>query len=377
MTREQRLAVFAATSGHSGVDRNLKNLIPAFAARGVAVDILNVRGHGPVLTTLPSGVRVIDLGASHVNTSFAALVHYLRREPPAVLLSDKDKVNRLALWARRYAGVTTRVAVRLGIHVSTNLAERGWFERTVQTFSIRRFYPWADVILVPSQGVADDLAALGRLPRDKVCVVPNPVVTPELEALAAQPVSHPWFEDASVPVILGVGELGARKDFETLIKAVALVRRERRCRLLILGRGRQREALLALGATLGLGDDLALPGFVANPYAYMSRASVFASASRFEGFANVIAEALAVGVPVVATDCPSGPREILEDGRHGRLVPIGDAAAMAQAITATLTAPPLRTGLQAAAQRYHVTRVADDYLRALDLSSPTRRETQC
>jgi len=360
--------VFAATSGHSGVDRNLKNLIPAFAARGVAVDILLVKGHGPVLTELPSRVRVIELGASHVNTSFAALVRYLRREPPPILLSDKDKVNRLALWARHYAGAPTRVAVRLGIHVSTNLADRGWFERTVQTFSIRRFYPWADVILVPSQGVADDLATLGRLPRNKISVVPNPIVTPSLEALAAQPAAHPWFEDATVPVVLGVGELGARKDFETLIRAVALVRRERRCRLLILGRGRQREMLLALGATLGFGDDLALPGFVANPYAYMSRASVFASASRFEGFANVIAEALAVGAPVVATDCPSGPREILEDGRHGRLVPVGDAEAMAAAITATLAAPPHRATLRAAAARYHVSRVADDYLRALGLA---------
>ena len=367
MTREQRLAVFAATSGHSGVDRNLQNLIPAFAARGVAVDILHVKGHGPVLTELPSAVRVIDLGASHVNTSFAALVRYLRREPPPILLSDKDKVNRLALWARRYAGAATRVAVRLGIHVSTNLADRGWVERTVQTFSIRRFYPWADVILVPSRGVADDLAVLGRLPRDKISVVPNPVVTPALEALAAQPAAHPWFEDASVPVILGVGELGARKDFATLIRAIAIVRRERRCRLLILGRGRQRDALLALGAGLGFGDDLALPGFIANPYAYMSRASVFASASRFEGFANVIAEALAVGAPVVATDCPSGPREILENGRHGRLVPVGDVNAMAAAIAATLAAPPQRAALRAAAQRYRVMQVADDYLRALGL----------
>jgi len=359
--------VFAATSGHSGVDRNLKNLIPVFAARGVAVDLLNVRGHGPLLEDLPSRVRVIDLGASHVNTCFPALVRYLRREPPPMLLSDKDKVNRLALLARRFAGAPTRIAVRLGIHVSTNLAERGWLDRTIQTFSIRRFYPWADVILVPSRGVADDLAALGRMPRDKISVVPNPVVTPELEKLLAQPAAHAWFADPAVPIVLGVGELGARKDFETLVRAVALVRQERRCRLLILGRGKQRDMLVSLGTGLGYGDDLSLPGFVANPYAYMSRCSVFASSSRFEGFANVVAEALAVGIPVVATDCPSGPREILENGRHGRLVPVGDPVAMAEAIKATLADPPKRATLQAAASRYRVAQVADEYLRALDL----------
>jgi glycosyltransferase involved in cell wall biosynthesis len=165
--------------------------------------------------------------------------------------------------------------------------------------------------------------------------------------------------------VLGVGELGARKDFATLIRAVARVRERRRCRLLIIGRGRQRDALLALGNELGFGDDLALPGFVENPYAYMRAADVFVSSSRYEGFANVVAEALAAGVPVVSTDCPSGPREILENGKYGRLVPVGDDAAMATAIASTLDAPPTRETLRTAAQRYRVDAVAEGYLAAL------------
>lgn len=364
MTGARRLAVFAATSGHSGVDRNLRNLIPEFARGGVAVDVLRIRGHGPYLDPVPANVRMIELGTAHVGTSLFPLVRYLRRERPAALLADKDKVNRTALWAKRLARASTRVAVRLGIHVSTNLADRGWRARLTQTFSIRQFYPWADAIIVPSRGVADDLATLGRLARQRITVIPNPVLTAELQALAHAPLDHPWFAPGAPPVILGIGELSERKDFETLIRAFARVRAVRPARLLILGRGRRQARLAALAATLGVPDDVSLPGFVANPYAYLQRAAVFAQASRFEGFANTVAEALVIGTPIVATDCPSGPREILEDGQCGRLVPVGDAAAMAEAILQTLTERRPSEPVCSVAQ-YAVADVARRYLAAL------------
>jgi glycosyltransferase involved in cell wall biosynthesis len=365
-----RLAILAATSGHSGVDRNLRNLVPVFAARGVAVDILHIEGHGPHFEQVPEHVRVIELGTAHVNTSLAAVVRYLRRERPDALLADKDKVNRLALAARALARTPTRVGVRLGIHVSTNLADRGWWERTVQTFSIRHFYPRADTIIVPSDGVADDLAALGRLARERIQVIPNPVVTPQLAALAEQKADHPWFDDADRPVILGLGELSARKDFETLIRAFAIVRRTRPCRLLIAGRGRRQESLRQLADELGVGADIAVPGFVGNPFAYMRQAKLFVNSSRFEGFANVVAEAMAVGVPIVSTDCPSGPRDILGGGRYGALVPVGDAPAMASAIVQMLDQPTPRAVLLGAAERYTVEQSASRYLAALGFSNP-------
>jgi glycosyltransferase involved in cell wall biosynthesis len=366
----RRLAILAATSGHSGVDRNLKNLIPAFAARGVAVDLLHIKDHGPRLESIPPSVRVVELGTSHVNTSLAAVVRYLRREQPDALFSDKDKVNRIALAARALARSPTRVIVRLGIHVSTNLANRNWLQRITQTSSIRYFYRFADAIIVPSHGVADDLAVLGRLPRDRISVLPNPIVTAALAPLAAQPVDHPWFADHTVPVILGVGELSERKDFASLLRAFARVRQTRRCRLLVLGRGRQRDSLQALANELGIGEDVALPGFVDNPYAYMHRAAVFVSTSHLEGSPNALTEALAVGVPIVSTDCPSGPHEILDGGRYGRLVPIGDVDAIARAIGETLDRPPDRGVLRAAAQRYTVEHSATRYLETLGFDIP-------
>lgn len=345
----------------------MRNLVPGLAGLGVKIDVLRIEGHGPHWDSLPDGVRLISLGTSHVGTALLPLIRYLRRERPRVLLTDKDRVNRLALWARRLARVPTRVCIRLGTTVSVNLASRPAWDRWVQTQSMRRFYGWADRILVPSQGAAVDLARFAGIAEERIHVVASPVITPQFQALAAQEPEHPWFRDNGPPIILGVGELSARKDFATLIRAFALVRQQRPARLVILGRGKHKERLEALARELGVSEDLALPGFVANPYAYMKRASLFAQSSRYEGFGNVLAEALAVGTPVVSTDCPSGPREILRDGRYGKLVPVGDVPALARALEDALDHPPEPATLRQAAQRYTVDNSAREYLRALGL----------
>jgi len=363
------LALFLATSGHSGVDRIMQHLIPEMATRGFRVDLLQVRDHGPYLEGTPAGVRRIDLGHASTYACLPALARYLRRERPARLLADKDRVNRTALLARWLAGVRLPLFLRLGTTVSLNLASRGAFERWLQRNSIGRLYRFAEAVLVPSQGVKADLSAYTGLSSDKIRVVPSPGI-PETLFEQRQPLpDHPWFQEPErrAPIILGVGELGARKDFATLIRAFALLRRQRPCRLMIVGRGKQRERLLALAGELGVADDLALPGFVESPYPYMAHADLFAFASRWEGLGLVLVEALALGTDVVSTDCPSGPAEILEQGRYGRLVPVGDAEAMAAALGAALDAPKPKALLQQAARPYTVSAATDAYLAALGL----------
>ncbi|QID16666.1 glycosyltransferase [Nitrogeniibacter mangrovi] len=359
------LAIFAATSGHSGVDRVLRNLVPAIAALGMRVDVLGVEGHGPVFAELPDGVRHLPLGASHVNTAIPALVRYLKAERPAALLSDKDRVNRAALFARWLARVPTRVGVRQGTTVSVNLASRKASERWLQTASMRYIYPHADAVLVPSHGAADDLAAYARLPRERIHVVPSPIITPTLQLRAAEGIEHPWFAPGEPPVILGVGELSERKDFATVVRAFARVRRERSCRLLILGEGRRRPALEALASELGVLDDVALHGFVPNPYPFMARAAVFALASRWEGMPVVLIEALGLGRPCVACDCPSGPREVLDAGRVGPLVPVQDDARFADGLRRQLDEPTPEAVSRAAVADYTDVASARAYLAAL------------
>lgn len=360
------LAILAATSGHSGVDRVIRNLVPELGRRGLGVDVLGIRGHGPSLEALPVGCRHLVLPASHVWGALAPLVSYLRRERPRVLLADKDKVNRAALAARAVAAADTRVFLRLGTTVSHNLASRGLLARTVQRASMRHLYRRAAGVIVPSAGVAEDLAAYAGLPPDHIHVAPNPVVTPLLARLAAEPAPHPWFGEAT-PVLLGVGELSERKDFATLVRAFARLRALRPARLVILGEGRRRDELLDLARELGVAADVALPGFVANPYPAMARAAAFALTSRWEGLGIVLVEALALGVPSAACDCPSGPREVLGGGRYGPLVPVGDDAALAAALGDLLDHPPARAHLQEAARPYTVEASADAYLAAMDL----------
>jgi glycosyltransferase involved in cell wall biosynthesis len=365
------LAIFLATSGHSGVDRVFRNLVPELARRGLRLDLLAIRGHGPHYGELPAGVRRIALDAGHVNPALPALVRYLRRERPQVLLTDKDRVNRVALIARWLARVPTRVGVRLGTTPSVNLANRGAVERGVQIASMRALYRLADAVLVPSRGAAADLAALARLPPALVRVVPSPIVGPALHALAAEPAGHPWFADAGERPLVGVGELSERKDFATLVRAFARLHADRPgARLVILGEGRRRAELEQLARALGIADAVSLPGFVTNPYAYLARAAGFALSSRWEGMPVALLEALSLGVPSVACDCPSGPREVLADGRYGPLVPVGDDAALATALGELLDRPLPKAMLQEAARPYTVEASASAYLAALGLEAP-------
>lgn len=364
-----RVAFFLATSGHSGVDRVMQRLIPAVAARGYPVDLLRVRGHGPDLGGEVRGVRVVDLGCSHVYACVGRVARYLRRERPTAMLADKDRVNRTALLARALSGVPVRLVLRSGTTISVDLASRGALDRRVQAASMRYLYGRAFRVLVPSLGAARDLSAYAGLPPSHIAVVPSPIVTDDLVQLAESPLDDDWLASGQPPVILGVGELSGRKDYATLVNAFAIVRKEMPCRLLILGEGRQRENLERLAAELGVAADVRLPGFSTNPYAYMRRAGAFVHTSRWEGMPVVLIEALALGVPVVATDCPSGPRELLQDGRVAPLVPVGDCRAVAAAILEVLRKPPDAQALRQAAEPYRVGASVDAYLAAMGLEA--------
>jgi glycosyltransferase involved in cell wall biosynthesis len=351
----------------------MRNLIGEFARRGVSVDLLRIRNHGPYFDPPGDSVEIVSLGTGHINSSLVPLVRYLRRARPQALLCDKDRVNRIALWARHIARVPTRVVARIGTTVSVQLATRSPWVRWWQLFFMRRFYPWADAVIFPSEGAASDFAALTGFSPKRLHAIPNAVVDPELSRLSQEALEHPWLARKGPPLILGVGELCARKDFATLIRAFARVQARRPSCLMILGEGRERRNLEGLAQTLGVGDKVALPGFVTNPYAYMARARLFVLSSLREGSPNVVVEAMAVGTPVVCTDCPSGPREILDGGTYGPLVSMGDCEALARAIEETLEHPPDSAVLKEAATRYNIVASARRYLQVLGLDEGVQK----
>ena len=367
----ERVAIFLSFSGDGGVEHMMVNLAAAMARQGVAVDLVRARAEGGHVASLPDGVRVVDLGARHSWSSVWPLARYLRRERPAALLAAKDRANRAAIRAARLARVDTRIAVRLGNNLSQALHGRSALRRWLRTRPMRRAYRRADAVIAVSHGVAEDTAAVTGLPLKSIQVLPNPVVTPQLAERAAGAPDHPWLrEPGNAPLILAVGRLNRQKDFPTLLRAFARLREDRAARLIILGEGPRRAELAALIRDLGLAEAVSLPGFAANPYPAMARADLFVLSSAWEGSPNALTEALALGTPVVATDCPSGPREILADGRYGPLVPVGDDAALADAMARTLAEPPARAHLQAAAERYRDTASARAYLEVLGITPP-------
>lgn len=318
-----------------GAERVMLQLAQGFIEAGHPVDLVLARAEGPLLSEVPSKARVIDYGTTNPLIMLVKLMSYLRAERPRALLSPFEVTSVIAIAAKRITGVSTRIVVRISVHLSQNKRAKKW-KKIVERFVVSRMYPLADGIITVSQGVAEDLAVYARIPIDRVRVIHNPVLSDQLTTWAEQPVSHPSFADGGCPVILGVGRLEEQKDFFTLIKAFDILRRKISSRLIILGDGEQRQALEDLIRTSGLQDLVELPGFELNPFAFMKRASVFVLSSRWEGLPNVLIQALACGCPVISTDCLSGPSEILKGGEYGYLVPVGDPQAMAEAMDAVL-----------------------------------------
>ncbi|MBE3591910.1 MAG: glycosyltransferase [Thermoanaerobacter sp.] len=330
------ISLFLPSLRGGGAERVMLNLARGFAEKGYKVDLVLAKAEGPYLSQVPDNVRVIDLKSPRVLYSLPGFIRYLRQERPHALLSALDHANIIALWAKKLSRVPTRVVVSVHSTISKASANPRILREKLTPLFIRIFYPWADAVVAVSRGVADDLIRLTNLPREKVHVIYNPVITPELFTKADEPLDHPWFESGESPVVISVGRLTPAKDYPALIKAFALVRKGMPVRLMILGEGEERLKLEALIRELGLERDVDLPGFVDNPYKYMKRAAVFVLSSQWEGLPTVLIEALALGIPVVSTDCPSGPREILNNGEYGRLVALGNEKELAQNIKATI-----------------------------------------
>ena len=226
---------------------------------------------------------------------------------------------------------------------------------------LRHVSPHASRFVGVSDGVSDDFAATIGVPRDKITTIYNPVVTPSLQMKMVEPPPHPWLLDSNAPVILAAGRLAKQKDYPTLIKAFARMAARRPCRLIILGEGPEQQDLEALVQELRLSERVSLPGWVKNPFAFMSRASLFVSSSEHEGLPGVLIQAMACGCPCVSTDCPAGPAEILENGKHGPLVPVGNHVALAEAMERVLDQPPNANGLRERAACFSSDRAVSAY----------------
>ncbi len=391
--RPARIALFIrSVRSVGGAERVFVNLARGLADRGHAVDLLLEDSEGHLLHDLPDSVSVVLLkggirgrvrdvpyyaaslmrnlvpalrpGRARLPGFLLAFVRFLykkrpriaalrrymaRHRPDAILAFLYDPCLSLLLAAQLGAG---RTSILVSIHNNITQQVGNAKTHTMREVPVlmQSFYPLADRIVAVSEGVRNDAAQWTGLPDGCFETIYNPIYRPELLALAEERCDHAWFgQYAGLPVVVAAGSLTPQKDFAMLLRAFALVAKERPARLVILGEGGGRDDLTALAVELGVAEHFDLPGHVINPHKYFARASVFVLSSAWEGLPTVLIEAMACGCPVVSTDCPSGPAEILENGRFGRLVPVGDARAMAAAIKAAMDDPPSRDSLRARA----------------------------
>ena len=351
-----------------GAERMTINLARGLAEQGRRVDLVLGQAKGPYKDLVPEGVRSVDLDRGQMLAALGPLVGYLRRKRPRALIAAMNHASIVALWAARLAGTGTPVFAGVRSQLSVEARRSRLLGDRLMPRLARTFFPWAKAVIAVSGGVADDLRDRVGLDPDLVCVIDNPVVTPDLAALAAEVPQHPWLLKPALPVILGAGRLTVQKDFASLIRAFAEVRKARPARLLIIGDGPERASLRALVGRLDLTDAVDLPGFQSNPFAWMRAADLFALSSAWEGLPGVLIQAMACGTPVVSTDCTSGPREILHstDVALGPLVPVGDDAALAQAMLRTLAEPTPAEVLKRRAADFSMSTVATQYLALLD-----------
>ncbi len=366
----RRVALFVPSLAGGGAERVMLEIAGQLARCGFAVDLLVTRSGGALWGSVPEGVRLINLNSYKTPTCLPALVRYIRRERPTVFLSALTFGNLTALLAKKLFTRDLRLIVSQQNTYTAEGEGRGIAFRTANRL-LKWLLPAADAIVGVSSGVAEDLKRAVPRAASLVRAIPNPVVTPPLLEQAKLPVDHPWFGDPRTPVILTAGRLDIpHKDQPTLLKAFAEVLRSRPARLVVLGEGPDRAKLTALARELGIQEHVDFLGFQPNPFAYMARARVFVLSSVREGLPTVLIEAMACGTPVVSTDCPSGPREILDGGKWGRLVPVGDWRSLARAIRDTLDNPIAPERLIARAQHYSVAASMERHLELINKVVP-------
>lgn len=366
-----RIAILLPDLRGGGAERVGVNLANNFARRGLGVDMLLLQRQGVLLDQLDSRVRVVDLAAPRARHGLYPLAAYLRDARPTAVMANMWPLPVVALVARTFARCRTRlVSVTHTTWSRSELFAKPLTRLSIE-LSMHLLYPRLDGVVAVSEGAADDLCKISGLDRARITTIYNPIVGSMLPKIPEAPMPTAWAEGAHDKLI-AVGTLKPIKDYPTLLKAFAKLRAKRDARLLILGEGEERAALEAQIASLGLTSSVFLPGFAPDTRRYYAAADLFVLSSTGEGFGNVIVEALEQGTPVVSTDCQSGPREILEGGKYGTLVPVGDADTLAKAMEEAVSRTHDREALKRRAQDFSVDKAAEAYL---DLMLPGWRES--
>jgi glycosyltransferase involved in cell wall biosynthesis len=365
-TNNKKIALFIPSLRGGGAEKIFVNLANGFIEKNLKVDLVLAQKEGPYLKDLSEKINIINLNKKRILFSLLPLIKYLKKEKANILISALSHANIIALMANFLINNKVKIIVTEHNPISIKNNKLSFLKKILTKFFIKKLYKKAKGVVAVSQGVADDFVETLNISKNNLFTIYNPINILDIKEKSKQEIYHKWLNDNKHETIIAVGRLAIQKNFLLLIKAVEIVRKKIDIKLIILGEGEERNNLENLIKELNLQDSIDLVGFVDNPYAFLSKSNVFILSSIHEGLPTVLIEAMACGTPVVSTDCPSGPSEILEDGKYGKLVPVNDPEALAKAIIETLNNPIDSKKLQKRANFFSVENSVNKYLEIIN-----------
>ncbi len=353
----KKITFFIPSLRGGGAERVFVNLANEFANNGFDVDLVLVQKEGPYLGEVDKKIKIIDLKSKRVLFALIPLIFYLRKNKPSHILSTLTHANIIAIIAKKISLVNSKIIIRQEIYFSSIPSNK---LKLIASFVYRK----SDVVVALSKDMADNLIKNININKNQLVVINNPIIE-KIEKEFSDVISHPFFRNKEGKIILSIGRLSEQKDFRNLILSFSQIREESNAKLIILGEGDERINLNKLIKELNLEEYIDMPGFINNPYKYMANSDLFVLSSKYEGFPNVLIESLACGIPIISTDCPSGPREILDDGKYGKLVPVGDVDALAKAIGESLKESVNIKELKERSRDFDIKKIFNEYLKLL------------
>lgn len=369
------IAVFLPSLAGGGAERVILYLCKKFCERGLLVDLIIVDDSGPLNYLIPQETRLVNFKKRKPIKSIIKLIKYLKKNKPKSIISVLTHANIACAIAHIISNSSCNLVLSERINIVTDLSSRALsLDVLLTTIAIKFLYKHAYKIIAVSKGAANSISKISKISKKNVKIIYNPIDIDNIDNLSSEYIEFPWQD--SFPIIISSGRLSTQKDFPCILEAFSIMKKQCPSHLVIIGEGEQRKILNNIIDSLEINNDVWLPGFFINPYSYMARANLYVLSSRFEGLPNVLIEALALGVPIVATNCPSGPEEILANGKYGRLVPVGDPISLAEAMRKSLTGDHPAFDRAEALQRFHPELITDQYLEALGFPDKKRFNTR-
>lgn len=366
---KHHIAFFGLISQHpsrnqGGTAIRIINMANYFSQKEIHVDLITLHNkhQNPILEKLNSDIQLFPLQNNKKALLFVKLYSYIIKQKPQTLIALDTRASLIASWLTLFLKYARPKII---INICNSISKGNSKHKYSLQKRLRRIAKRTDTVITISKGLADQFTEVTGLDKKNIHVIYNPVVKASLFEKGSREVSHPWINQKNVPIILGIGRFTKQKDFPTLIKAFSIVRSYVQCKLIILGQGPDYYKLRKLTENLEINSDVDFPGFVENPYAFLSRASIFVSTSRWEGLSNVLIEALAFGIPTIATNCPEGPKEVLDNGKYGYLVPVGDEVAISKAILEHFNNPPSSEFIKHGSKQFNFDACCESYLQVI------------